>query len=209
MAQHWHVARGKVKEGPFTLEQMKGLVLQGVLSPTDMVLQDGARRWTAAGTVEGLFDGHRTDDRAEGLKPTRPEPSLQQRSIDWLREQYRANPQRVLLVGGGAALATLFVVCFGCMGISGSMSGGRGGGSKGSGADDELTNKVTAQMRKVNAENVGKIRRGMTEPEVEAIIGRSYEKTNDVGVGYTKTYYGIGQSLIIIVYTGGRVDRVD
>jgi hypothetical protein len=95
--------------------------------------------------------------------------------------------------------------------------GGRPGDSRRSGTgdssaahEDDLDKKVSAQMRKVTYDNARRIHRGMSESDVEAILGRSYEKTNDLGAaGYTKTYHGFGQAQIIIVYTGGVVDRVN
>ncbi|HYT89066.1 MAG TPA: DUF4339 domain-containing protein [Gemmataceae bacterium] len=63
-SQHewWYVARrGKersYKDGPFSSEQLRQLAAQGQLMPNEMVLKEGAQKWTAASTIEGLFGAH-------------------------------------------------------------------------------------------------------------------------------------------------------
>ena len=53
--KRWFVARGKVKHGPFALRDLRILASKGELSPHDMILAEGTRTWTTAGTISGLF----------------------------------------------------------------------------------------------------------------------------------------------------------
>ncbi len=51
----WYIAQGKKKVGPIAAAQMKKLVASGKLTPSDMVLRQGAKKWTAAGDVAEFF----------------------------------------------------------------------------------------------------------------------------------------------------------
>jgi len=51
----WYYARGKQKLGPISFDQLQQLAASGELQPTDMVLQEDARIWTAAWSVDGLY----------------------------------------------------------------------------------------------------------------------------------------------------------
>src|SRR5947209_13029005 len=51
----WYVARGKVKQGPYSRAQLQVAARNGTLAASDMVLQEGAQNWTAADQVAGLF----------------------------------------------------------------------------------------------------------------------------------------------------------
>lgn len=51
----WHVARGKVKEGPYSRAQLQALAGKGLLRASDMLLQQGAKGWVPAGQVPGLL----------------------------------------------------------------------------------------------------------------------------------------------------------
>ncbi len=51
----WYVARGKVKEGPYSRAQLQALAGKGELRAADMLLQPGTQRWIAAGQVLGLL----------------------------------------------------------------------------------------------------------------------------------------------------------
>jgi hypothetical protein len=221
MSQQWYVARDKKKVGPYSMEQLRAFVGQGQLALSDMILKDGEAKWVAASTVGGLFleqpAAKQADDQRERTTPISIQ-ALQLKAEAWIREQFHTNPQRVLIAGGGIAFGLVFVICLGCVGLlTIGGNGGRGSGeSEGNGTttndrtahEDELDKKVNAQMRKVTYDNARKIHRGMTESEVEAILGKSYDKVNDDGIGYTKTYHGFGQSEIYIIYTAGVVKEV-
>jgi hypothetical protein len=56
MPGQWYFAREGKKQGPVTVEQLKGMVTSGQLNPKDMVLEDGTAKWTQAGSIQGLFE---------------------------------------------------------------------------------------------------------------------------------------------------------
>ena len=56
---NWYVARNGQRVGPHTQAQLKDLAAGGRLRPADMVWQEGAAAWTAAGTIPGLFEPRR------------------------------------------------------------------------------------------------------------------------------------------------------
>jgi hypothetical protein len=224
MADQWFVARGKSKEGPFSLERMRRMASQGQLLPTDMLLMAGAQKWAAASTVEGLFaDQPQTDAVAEKQTEAPGKSSLQDNPVAWVQEQFRTNPQRVLLAGGGAALALLFVVCVGCVGIVSLMSGGgdhtggdqarnRDGGSN----DDGSTKKVSARSSRVTAENARKVRRGMTEGEVESLLGGpgklTYNRsgqTNNGSTYFCKEWKGLIRGTVWVEFQSGKVSDME
>jgi hypothetical protein len=51
----WYIARNKKRHGPVTWKQLQGLAATGKLHPTDMILQEGNKKWNAASSVPGLF----------------------------------------------------------------------------------------------------------------------------------------------------------
>jgi len=51
----WYIARNKKRSGPFTWEQLKQMFATGQLQATDMLLQEGSKKWNAAGTLPGLM----------------------------------------------------------------------------------------------------------------------------------------------------------
>ncbi|HLJ11404.1 MAG TPA: DUF4339 domain-containing protein, partial [Planctomycetaceae bacterium] len=51
----WHIARGKVKKGPYSFSQLQKAAAKGSIHATDQVLQPGAQEWVAARQVSGLF----------------------------------------------------------------------------------------------------------------------------------------------------------
>jgi hypothetical protein len=51
----WYYARNKEKHGPVSLDQLNALLNSGQLLPTDMVLQEGEKKWVFARSVNGLF----------------------------------------------------------------------------------------------------------------------------------------------------------
>jgi TPR repeat protein len=54
MAQ-WFIARSKEKQGPYSREQLAALASEGILQDSDMVLQEGTRKWQPAREIPGLF----------------------------------------------------------------------------------------------------------------------------------------------------------
>ena len=55
MTGDWYYARDKRRFGLFTFDQFRQLAASGVLSPADMVWQEGTQRWLTAAGVAGLF----------------------------------------------------------------------------------------------------------------------------------------------------------
>ncbi len=55
MKDAWYIARGKQRCGPFTYEQVRQMAASSVLSPHDMVFNEGASQWVEAENVPGLF----------------------------------------------------------------------------------------------------------------------------------------------------------
>jgi hypothetical protein len=53
----WYVARDKQKVGPFVWSQLLKMASDGTLQPAEMLLQEGATKWSAAATIPGLFSG--------------------------------------------------------------------------------------------------------------------------------------------------------
>lgn len=51
----WYQARNRQRVGPYTLEELRGLVASGVLQPSDMVLPEGGQNWVASSTIQGLY----------------------------------------------------------------------------------------------------------------------------------------------------------
>ena len=51
----WYYARERKKVGPLTWDQLRQLVDTGALTPTDMLLQDGAGKWQPANSFPNLF----------------------------------------------------------------------------------------------------------------------------------------------------------
>jgi hypothetical protein len=51
----WYVARNKKKVGPFFWPQLKQMASGELVQPADMLIQEGAEKWSAAATVPGLF----------------------------------------------------------------------------------------------------------------------------------------------------------
>ncbi len=55
MNDAWYVARNRERCGPFTYEQVRQMAASSVLSPHDLVFNEGASQWVEAVTVPGLF----------------------------------------------------------------------------------------------------------------------------------------------------------
>src|SRR5262245_33715548 len=74
MGDHWYVARGKQKLGPFSFEELKERARTGGVLPVEMVLQEGTDRWRSAGEVEGLC-WRAGDDVAHAVPPPASPPT--------------------------------------------------------------------------------------------------------------------------------------
>lgn len=55
MTNEWYYAKAGTKEGPVSIDDLKRLIQQGQLQPTDHVWRQGMQTWVPASTVEGLF----------------------------------------------------------------------------------------------------------------------------------------------------------
>lgn len=55
MTNEWYYAKAGKKEGPVSIDDLKRLVQQGQLQPTDHVWKQGMATWVPASSVEGLF----------------------------------------------------------------------------------------------------------------------------------------------------------
>lgn len=55
MSNEWYYAKAGKKEGPVSIDDLKRLVQQSQLQPTDHVWKQGMAAWVPASTVEGLF----------------------------------------------------------------------------------------------------------------------------------------------------------
>jgi uncharacterized protein YkwD len=51
-ASRWYVARDNKKFGPYTWQQLRTLAERGELLPSDMLLQEGTKKWVGAGASE-------------------------------------------------------------------------------------------------------------------------------------------------------------
>jgi hypothetical protein len=54
MMSNWYIGRNKQKFGPFSTTQIQQLITLGLVAATEYVLEEGATRWVAAGSVAGL-----------------------------------------------------------------------------------------------------------------------------------------------------------
>lgn len=55
MNDNWYYSKNGQQLGPFGLGQLKQLADAGMLSPSDLVWQEGYKEWMAAGSVSELF----------------------------------------------------------------------------------------------------------------------------------------------------------
>ena len=53
--QRWYVARGNVKEGPYSAADLRKLAQAGRVSQADMLLLEGSFKWVQASSIKGLF----------------------------------------------------------------------------------------------------------------------------------------------------------
>jgi hypothetical protein len=74
MSNNWYYAKDRQRCGPFTFGQFQQLAAAGLLTPTDMVWNEGASYWVSANEVPGLFSAPQLSS-ASTASP-RSEPSL-------------------------------------------------------------------------------------------------------------------------------------
>jgi hypothetical protein len=112
----WYFARQKKKVGPVSTAQLRQLAASGQLRPFDMVLKEGAQKWTPAGSIPTLFRDavERATPAGRGrsasphaphsplLRPSKPEAAL----APW----HRIARRRIVLAAAGAALASAVIV---------------------------------------------------------------------------------------------------
>jgi hypothetical protein len=58
MAKQWHYSRGGKQVGPVPGSELKQLAARGLLSPTDMVWEEGTGGWVPASSLKGLFSSN-------------------------------------------------------------------------------------------------------------------------------------------------------
>lgn len=113
MSTNWYYVRNEQRFGPFTFEQFQQLAASGLLTPTDMVLDEATQQWLSAQAVPGLFPAASSPARSTSPQPPARKPSApakerkpQDSSSGWLGHPV------VVLVGLGLGLGVLkFVGC--------------------------------------------------------------------------------------------------
>jgi hypothetical protein len=55
MTTNWYIARNKQKFGPFSTNQLQQLAILGLVKSSDHVLAEGASKWVAVTSIEGIF----------------------------------------------------------------------------------------------------------------------------------------------------------
>jgi hypothetical protein len=84
---NWYVAKNNQPVGPLTAKQLKEMVDEGEVLPTDMIWREGIPNWVQAQTVKGLFEGGKAE--AGGL---RLEEEKQPSSSSRLKSQAPGQP---------------------------------------------------------------------------------------------------------------------
>jgi len=69
MADQWHVGRDGRVEGPFSPDQMRQMVAEGRIVPTDLVWKEGMAGWLPATQVPGLIPSAGTGGRTSAVSP--------------------------------------------------------------------------------------------------------------------------------------------
>jgi hypothetical protein len=176
MASEWfYTLDGKEKSGPVSSAQLQALVRYGHLLPTDLVWKEGMAWWTPASKVNGLFPSPPAlsalppiPQKGQGEEERRVAPSPKKRQAlravpeqarladeedEFVRPSKRKKSQPsvpVWLWLAGIPLLGLLLLCGGGLWmISGLLGGG------------ELTQA-----------NFDKLETGMSEKEVENILGK-------------------------------------
>ena len=106
MTEHWyHLVHGK-QFGPFSFKGLKERASIGVLHPNDEVLRDGAKDWTEAGNVPGLFTPDMPEVKANLQTVTTPpnEASPEQKLPPWVV------PGVCLVLGIGIGMALMALI---------------------------------------------------------------------------------------------------
>jgi GYF domain 2 len=164
MPSEWYYARNKKQYGPVSTARLKELADSGELQPTDKVWKEGMPKWLPANTVKGLFAaGAPAPAPAAVAGEAEEEPAASAP-----RKRSGGIPIWVWLVGGGVLL---FLCCGGGLTVglvAMSGSGVLGGPS---------------------LNNLDKIKAGMSEEEVQKLIGPGTvvsDMTFPVGGGKSK-----------------------
>jgi hypothetical protein len=76
MTNEWFYAKAGKREGPVSIEDLKRLVQQGQLQPTDNVWKQGTPAWVSASSVDGLFEAE-----PPPLPPSPPTKATNQNSL--------------------------------------------------------------------------------------------------------------------------------
>lgn len=120
MSDEWYWAKGKQKCGPFSYEQLRQMAGAGVLSPADMVFNQGASQWVPARDVPGLsFPADPAEPHAataldvEPAAAQVPEWASRERGAPSLREKPSVSSPR--LADTALAVAALLSVPFFCL----------------------------------------------------------------------------------------------
>ncbi len=124
MSNQWYYAKAGKKEGPVALDDLKRLVEQGQLQPTDHVWKQGMPAWVPASSVDGLL---------AVVPPPPPVPQVDSASPAWTVTKkvlywIRCHPIITLAIGCGVSFlpamalpvssgiqgffAFLFMACF-------------------------------------------------------------------------------------------------
>lgn len=69
MADQWHVGRHGRVEGPFSPDQMRQMVVEGRIVPTDLVWKEGMAGWLPATQVPGLIPSAGAGGRTSAVSP--------------------------------------------------------------------------------------------------------------------------------------------
>jgi hypothetical protein len=167
MANEWYYTKQKKQRGPVSEEDLRELAASGELAPTDKVWKKGMEKWVAADTIKGLFGGGSGDRPAAKSGTTKKSaPAEGNGAGDALDisdddgEVVKKPPPKkggvpVWVWIGGGVLALMFVCC-GVGGVGFAVFGGGLG-----------IGLVSPSM-----DNLGKVKKGMTLKQVEALIGK-------------------------------------
>lgn len=90
----WHYRKDNKEYGPFTYEDIVGLVRNGEIGPEDYLFKFGNRKFFKASEVQGLFDGVAQPERKHEEKPVAAPvenpvaaPAVPEEKIDASREE--------------------------------------------------------------------------------------------------------------------------
>lgn len=208
MADEWYYTRQGEEFGPVSSARLKQLVSDGKVQPNDMVWKTGMEKKVQAKTVKGLFgNGGSTGSTPDTRIP--PPPSRRGRDEDDVapvrpmddedddRPRKKSDkkggiPGWVWLVGGG-----VFLLC---------CCGGVGGGGY------WIYYKINEAAKEVmgdgpSMENLKKLKAGMSQKEVEAILGPARE-VKHFGPNSKTVYWGKQNSLreASMSFTNDRLD---